>query len=64
MNKALIELANHLAMSYSLGYLPTNTAHDGKRRRIKVELAPAVEKREGKTALISRRSYIMPKEAN
>jgi hypothetical protein len=29
-----------------------------------VELSPDVEKREGQTALITRRSYIMPKDAN
>lgn len=64
MNETLIQLIKHLAVSYSLGYLPTNSAHDGKRRRIKVQLDAAVEKREGETVLITRRSYIMPKESN
>jgi VWFA-related protein len=64
MNETLITIVSHLSMSYSLGYLPTNSAHDGKRRRIRVELSPEVEKREGKTVLITRRSYIMPKDVN
>lgn len=64
MNDTLVEMVNHIAISYSLAYLPTNPARDGKRRRIKVELSPDVEKREGKTVLVTRRSYIMPKDAN
>jgi len=64
MNDTLVGLVNHIATSYSLAYQPTNSARDGKRRRIKVELNPEVEKREGKTALITRRSYVMPKDVN
>jgi VWFA-related protein len=64
MNETMVELVDHLAASYSLAYLPTNSVRDGKRRRIKVQLSPEVEKREGKTVLITRRSYIMPKDAN
>jgi VWFA-related protein len=63
-NEALMRIVNHLSVSYSLAYLPTNSARDGKRRRIKVQLSPEVEKREGKTVLITRRSYIMPKDIN
>jgi Ca-activated chloride channel homolog len=64
MNETLVEKVDHLAVSYSLAYLPTNSARDGKRRRIKVQLSPEVEKREGKMVLITRRSYIMPKDVN
>jgi VWFA-related protein len=64
MNETLVEMVDHLAVSYSLAYLPTNSIRDGKRRRIKVQLSPEVEKREGKTVLITRRSYIMPKDVN
>lgn len=64
MHETLAQLVNHLAVRYSLAYLPTNTARDGKRRRIRVQLSPAVEQREGKTVLLTRRSYILPKEVN
>lgn len=64
MEKTLTQIVGHIAASYSLAYLPTNSARDGKRRRIKVQLSPEVEKREGETALITRRSYIMPREVN
>jgi len=63
MEATLSRMVNHLSMSYSLAYLPTNSARDGKRRQIRVQLSPEVEKREGKTVLITRRSYIMPKDA-
>jgi len=64
IEETFTRLANHIAASYSLAYLPTNSARDGKRRRIRVQLAPAVEQREGQTALITRRSYVMPKDTN
>jgi VWFA-related protein len=64
MEDTLTQMVGNIAESYSLGYLPTNSARDGKRRKIKVLLSPDVEKREGQTALITRRSYIMPKDAN
>jgi VWFA-related protein len=63
MDEPLHRLVNRLTVSYSLAYLPTNSTRDGKRRKIRVQLSPDVEKREGKTVLITRRSYIMPKDA-
>ncbi|MCI0335986.1 MAG: VWA domain-containing protein [Acidobacteria bacterium] len=64
MNETIIRMVNQIAESYSLAYLPTNSTRDGKRRRIRVLLSPEVEKREGKTVLITRRSYIVPKDIN
>jgi len=64
MEDTLTRMVSNIAESYSLAYLPTNSARDGKRRKIRVELSPDVEKREGQTALVTRRSYIMPKDAN
>jgi Ca-activated chloride channel family protein len=55
-------LVDNISQSYSLAYTPTNTARDGKRRRIRVEISPEVEKREGKTGLLTRRSYVIAKE--
>src|SRR5215475_11579090 len=64
MEDTLTRMVSNIAESYSLAYLPTNSARDGKRRKIRVELSPDVEKRERQTALITRRSYIMPKDVN
>jgi hypothetical protein len=62
INATLNRLVNNLSASYSLAYTSTNTARDGKRRRIQIQLAPEVEKREGKTALLARRSYVTAKD--
>jgi len=56
-------VVENVAASYSLAYMSTNTARDGKRRKIRVAIAPEVEKREGRVALLARRSYVAPKEA-
>lgn len=55
-------LVDNISQSYSLAYTPTNTARDGKRRRIRIETSPEVQTREGKTVLLSRKSYVMKKE--
>jgi VWFA-related protein len=64
MEETLVRMVSNIASSYSLAYLPTNSARDGKRRKIKVELSPVVQQREGETVLLTRRSYIMPKDSN
>jgi VWFA-related protein len=63
MDSTLTRIVDNLSASYTLAYSPTNTTRDGKRRRIRVELSPEVEKREGKTTPLARRSYIMAKDA-
>jgi VWFA-related protein len=62
MEETLTRMVSHIAESYSLAYLPTNSTRDGKRRKIRVLLSPEIEKREGQTVLITRRSYVMPKD--
>src|SRR5262245_43430027 len=64
MEETLTSVVSNIAESYSLAYLPTNSARDGKRRKIRVLLSPEIDKREGQTVLITRRSYIMPKDTN
>lgn len=55
-------LVDNISQSYSLAYTPTNNARDGKRRRIRIETSPEVQTREGKTVLLSRKSYVMRKD--
>ncbi|MEK6288134.1 MAG: VWA domain-containing protein [Acidobacteriota bacterium] len=62
IDPTLSRLVDNISASYSLAYSPTNTARDSKRRRIRVELSPEIEKREGKIGLLTRRSYVMAKE--
>jgi VWFA-related protein len=63
IDATLNRLVDNISASYSLAYAPTNTARDSKRRRIRVELSPEIEKREGKVALLARHSYVMGKDA-
>jgi Ca-activated chloride channel family protein len=62
IDAVLNQLVDNISSSYSLAYVPTNTAVDGKRRKIKVNLSPEIEKREGKVTVLARRSYVMSKE--
>lgn len=62
IDETLNRVVDNISASYSLAYTPTNTARDGKRRRIRVELTPEVEKRQGKVSLMARRSYVIAKE--
>jgi VWFA-related protein len=63
IDSTLNRLVDNISASYSLAYAPTNTARDSKRRRIRVDLSPEIEKREGKVSLLARRSYVMGKDA-
>ncbi len=62
MEEPLTRIVNHIASSYSLAYVPTNASRDGKRRKVQVQLAPDVQKREGPVILRARRSYIVAKD--
>jgi hypothetical protein len=62
IDATLNRLVENISASYSLAYMPTNTARDGKRRRLRVELSPEVENREGKVVLLSRRGYVIGKD--
>ena len=62
IDATLNRLVENISASYSLAYMPTNTARDSKRRRIRVQLSLDVEGREGKVVVLSRRSYVMSKD--
>jgi VWFA-related protein len=44
LNKGIQRIANETQAYYLLGYIPTNTARDGKFRKIEVKLSPAKKK--------------------
>jgi VWFA-related protein len=54
--QAFDQISEELRMQYTLGYYPTNTAHDGKFRKIKVETANHDFK------VLARKGYYAPKE--
>jgi VWFA-related protein len=62
IDATLNRMVDNISDSYSLAYISTNTSRDGKRRKVRVEISPEVEKREGRVALTARRSYVTAKE--
>src|ERR1700722_4925830 len=54
--QAFDEISEELRSQYTLGYYPTNTAHDGKFRKIKVETTNHDFK------VLARKGYYAPKE--
>jgi Ca-activated chloride channel homolog len=57
----LVELIEHLRTRYAIGYTPSNSKHDGKFRKVKVTVSAAVEAREGKLSVLTRRGYYAAK---
>jgi VWFA-related protein len=51
---AFQEIANELRTQYLLGYTPTNTAHNGSFRKIRVQV------RDGEYKVLARRGYYAP----
>ena len=58
LNKSFDELIAHIRTRYSLGFTSTNTKNDGSFRKLKLEVSPAAEKRQGKMVIKTRRGYI------
>lgn len=57
LEERFIALINRLRARYTIGYVSSNTSANGKFRKIQLKLAPAVEKREGKVAVLTRQGY-------
>ena len=55
-------LITRIRTRYALGFVSTNTKRDGAYRRLKLQVAPDTEKREGKLIVKTRRGYLAPKE--
>jgi VWFA-related protein len=56
MAEAFDQISEELRSQYTLGYYPTNTAHDGKFRKIKVDMSNHDLK------VLARKGYYAPKE--
>ena len=61
LDHAFDTLVEHLRTRYSMGFVPTNRKRDGTTRKLKLKVAPAVEKSQGKLAVKTRGSYIAPR---
>jgi len=54
-------LIEHLRSRYNLGFVSTNKKRDGTTRKLKLDLAPSIEKSQGKLVIKARRSYVAPR---
>jgi len=61
LDRTFDTLVEHLRTRYSMGFVPTNRKRDGTVRKLKLKVAPAVEKSQGKLAVKTRGSYIAPR---
>jgi hypothetical protein len=62
IDETMTRLVDNISQSYTIAYAPSNTARDGKRRKIRIQSSTEVEKRHGQTVLLSRRSYVAPSD--
>ena len=61
LDSAFNTLVGHLRTRYSLAFVSSNKKRDGTLRKLNIDLAPAVQKSEGKLVVKARRSYVAPK---
>lgn len=54
-------MIDHLRSRYNLAFVSLNKNRDGTRRKLKLDLSPAVHKSQGKLVIKARRSYIAPR---
>ncbi|HBB98440.1 MAG TPA: hypothetical protein DC054_23915 [Blastocatellia bacterium] len=55
-------LIDHLPSRYNLAFVSTNKKRDGTTRKLKLDLAPSIQKSQGKLVVKARRSYIAPRK--
>src|ERR1700752_1585308 len=61
LDRSFVTLVTHLRTRYSLSFVSTNKARDGKVRKLKIEVGNSVEKSRGKLVVKARKSYVAPK---
>ena len=54
-------LIDHLRSRYNLAFVSTNKRRDGTTRKLKLDLAPSIQKTQGKLVVKARRSYVAPR---
>jgi len=59
--EAFREIAGNIRRGYSIGYVPTNTSHDGRYRRVKVSVHAPGHKN---LSVIARNGYLAPRHAD
>lgn len=54
-------LIEHLRSRYNMAFVSTNKKRDGTTRKLKLDVAPAIQRSQGKLVLRARRSYVAPR---
>ena len=63
LDAAFSNLIDHLRNRYTIGFVSSNTKRDGTYRKVKLEVSPAIQKREGEVVVKTRRGYKAAKAA-
>lgn len=62
LDRAFNTLIDHLRSRYSIGFVSSNKKRDGSIRKLKLEVAPAVQKKQPEKLVVkTRRAYVAPK---
>ncbi len=61
LDRSFNTLITHLRTRYSFSFVSTNKKRDGSVRKLKIDLADAVEKSQGRLVIKARKSYVAPK---
>jgi len=62
LDRAFETMVDHLRSRYTIGYVSTNTKRDGTYRKVKVQVSPEIQKREGDLTVSTRRGYMAHRE--
>src|SRR5256714_9124866 len=61
LNVTFNTLVNHLRTRYSVAFVSSNKKRDGATRKLKIDIATAAQRSQGKLVVRARRSYVAPK---
>ncbi len=64
VNQRLAEMINHLRTRYSIGYTPTDLAHDGRFRQVSLSVSTEAVKRVGEVVVKTRKGYFARERQN
>ena len=60
LNTTFQTLMDHLRSRYNLAFVSSNKKRDGSTRKLNIDLAPPIQKSQGKLVVKARRSYVAP----
>ena len=61
LNATFQTLMDHLRSRYSLAFVSSNKKRDGATRKLKIDMAPALQNSQNKLVVKARRSYVAPR---